>query len=122
MPLSQYSSIIQQASRLLERLGALPAESQGLLLGASVTQCAMVRTIQGCFRRVVTRLVSARSSPPFMSSWLVSITCVQARTYKACAKHAQGASVQVLSDVLELSVCHPYTRMAQQETGSATAT
>ena len=82
MPLSQYSSIIQQASRLEELPEvALCAESQGLLLGASVTQCAMVRTMQGWRSRVVTRLVSTRSSLLFTSSsWLVSITCAPQAT------------------------------------------
>ncbi len=77
VPLSQYSSIIQQASRLAALLeGALCAESQGALLGASVTQCAMVRTMQGWRSRVVTRLVSTRSSFRFTSSsWPVSMTC-----------------------------------------------
>ena len=77
VPLSQYSSIIQQASRLALPEGALCAESHGRLLGASVLQCAIVRTMQGWRSRVVTRLVSARSSLPLISSALVSITCAR---------------------------------------------
>lgn len=101
VPLSQYSSIIQQASRLALPEGALCAESHGRLLGASVLQCAMVRTMQGWRSRVVTRLVSARSSLPLISSALVSITCARNGSTEHAARAFLHSRAFKRADTLE---------------------
>lgn len=75
MPLSQFSRSSQQASTWSGLPCWLAAESQGLVLGASVMQCANTLTRQGWRSRVVTLLLRDSRSSGFPLSLLVSTTC-----------------------------------------------